>query len=115
MEIIICQTCGAILKCPETQCVNCGAVASAPPTTTVTPALGGSAANNLSFFEEAVLHNNNNDADSLSGQENWPEAEEEYVLSRSTVSNSPKLTSPRNHPDPKSPTKLTPEDSANLF
>ena len=110
MEIIICQTCGAILKCTETQCVNCGAVASVPPTT-VTPAQGGGTAHNFSFFEDAVPHNDNDAADPVSGQENWPDAEEEYVLSRSTVSSSSQLTPPRNQPDPKSPTELTLEDS----
>jgi Cdc6-like AAA superfamily ATPase len=106
----ICQTCGAILKCTETQCVNCGAVASVPPTT-VTPAQGGGTAHNFSFFEDAVPHNDNDAADPVSGQENWPDAEEEYVLSRSTVSSSSQLTPPRNQPDPKSPTELTLEDS----
>ncbi|MBS1955143.1 MAG: type IV secretory system conjugative DNA transfer family protein [Cyanobacteria bacterium SZAS-4] len=71
MDIIICQTCGAVSKCTDTQCSNCGAAVT-------------------------------NDAED---QANWPPAEEDYVLSRSTVSGTSQRTPSPNKLDSQTPTK----------
>lgn len=93
MDIIICQTCGAVSQHTESQCSNCGAVTAGtedratPPTSHVTPPRSGGAGH-FSFFGVPTSNDDDNQTDVAADQATWPEAEEDYVLSRSTVSSS---------------------------